>query len=653
MDKDLEQFLAKLDEEILDVTAIKSGLEKYGKELLSGSQKDRFFNAIYPQKNEQVNNEGQLGLKKVKNLSKVLQAMQELHTEGTISDEQIGEFLTRSNPQDGNKNLMTAIAMNTYATEFKLKKKNDKGEPIIPDEGLRQVLSDNQQDLEDCLKSLRKIANKSPVIKEAMSVKSGNNYQVSFDDLAARGNSEILAQFTTDMAKKELNVEEYTDKQPVKMGGDKEKESITVKEDPNKLDREMTVKEGKKNADKIADIEPAKEDEANKSKINFKPVKEQDIIDFMYNEWFLALINYVMEKTLNVLNDGINALTTNYDRAPTLSGEKITTNKGEKVPNTPANQFVNNVDMISDDLAKSMQTGAKNAQKQSDARFNYIRKNITNPNATWSGFMYNGERVHIKPEKIAEYKQQYTQDPEAFLQALDDSHKSFNADNKLLKSMGKYAAISATLDYYAKNPDAPMPPDEKAKQKIQKNTMFKMSDIAEAMLQISREVENEYSVKNGELSAEDKLNIRKESEKRLEKHIKDITESNLKLQNKLKDYYNESEPQRKEKLKEQIAKQRLENKALYDKYAQPREEQPSASQMTSNNEPCGLEKAAKDANNSENNEKNAWGKIAARSEELLSRSYENNLRKCQLNPKTNKTETNNNSFQRKKQGRSE
>ena len=136
-------------------------------------------------------------------------------------------------------------------------------------------------------------------------------------------------------------------------------------------------------------------------------------------------------------------------------------------------------------------------------------------------------------------------------------------------------------------------------------------------------------------------------------HIKDITESNLKLQNNLKNYYNESEPQRKEKLKEQIAKQRLENKALYDKYAQPREEQPSASQMTSNNEPCGLEKAAKDANNSENNEKNAWGKIAARSEELLSRSYENNLRKRQLNPKANKTETNNNSLQRKKQGRSE
>ena len=47
-------------------------------------------------------------------------------------------------------------------------------------------------------------------------------------------------------------------------------------------------------------------------------VKEQDIIEFMFNEWFLAAINWSWEKIVNLAQDGVNALFTNYDTGPRM-----------------------------------------------------------------------------------------------------------------------------------------------------------------------------------------------------------------------------------------------------------------------------------------------------------------------------------------------
>ena len=130
-DEEFEAFCAALKSERTDISVIKAGVEKYGFKYLSDSQKAMFQAAVFPKPAADRKEElGQLGFQNLKRISKVLKAMQELHSEGKISKEEVLSFMNEPHLIKGKNasgketftehaSALSVIGLNTYAHEFK------------------------------------------------------------------------------------------------------------------------------------------------------------------------------------------------------------------------------------------------------------------------------------------------------------------------------------------------------------------------------------------------------------------------------------------------------------------------------------------------------------------------------------------------------
>ena len=72
---------------------------------------------------------------------------------------------------------------------------------------------------------------------------------------------------------------------------------------------------------KTANITPDNTEAEKKPRkpLDIKPVKEQDIIDYMFNDWFLASINWLIKKAYGILDKGIDWLSAKSEVPPKSS----------------------------------------------------------------------------------------------------------------------------------------------------------------------------------------------------------------------------------------------------------------------------------------------------------------------------------------------
>ena len=253
-----------------------------------------FTDKLFP--NQMTKQKGFASLDKMMmNISKV----KELADKGIISSEQLETFMESSHSQTG-ETFATAAAQQAEAAKEKANHEN----PSFSEEGKNKLL-DNLQNYEDCLEKMEELGvpmdlpnragknAKDIYSKNAEDSKDfANALQVSIEDNSnEKGNLEI------DGEALKVKVEEKpVEEKPVK---------VNVAEESNKKEEDEVD----------ADVTKApKDDSAKSGNSDVDLVKEQDIIDYMYNQWFLASVNWAIRKAVRWSDNKVDNLCEKFDK---------------------------------------------------------------------------------------------------------------------------------------------------------------------------------------------------------------------------------------------------------------------------------------------------------------------------------------------------
>ncbi|MBO6281605.1 MAG: hypothetical protein J6N49_03635 [Alphaproteobacteria bacterium] len=299
-DEEFAKFLEIARKDTLtddDSKALQETLKAHPQWLKDQTKTDQFFpQPVYkPGKNgtlEEMTKSEACGFENTACIRNVINAAVAIHNEkdadgnSVLSDDAFGNFMNTTDSKTG-RNFATVVSRNMAANEFKAKKAKS---PAIKD-----VLDNNHESLAQTLEIIKAA---SP---DLMETKDGNAVQATkYVEYAAKN--------------AELNVTPQTNEETYQIGGNANDLNVTQAQ-PVKPALNVNAEETEE--DNMANVQPAENEDPGKGeKAHFDRVKEQDIIDFMFNDWFLASINWAMEKVYNMADSGINKLCTAYQPTP-------------------------------------------------------------------------------------------------------------------------------------------------------------------------------------------------------------------------------------------------------------------------------------------------------------------------------------------------
>lgn len=379
-----------------------------------------------------------------------------------LSDEDFNNFANTTDSKTG-RNFATVVARNIAANEFKSKKAKSAA--------LKDVLDSNHESL---LQTLEAIKTASP---DLMQTKDGNAVQAV-----------KYMQHTDEGA--DLNVSAQENQgETVQIGGTANDLNVQVK--PANQDLNVDAEQ----QDNVASIEPNEQEDPGKGeKIKLERVKEQDIIDFMFNDWFLAGINYALEKVYGWIEGGVDKLCTAY--LPTPKTGAIAQNQATQQPqqsnsgsrqkgsgrNTPdAATMFQSINAAIDKLTLS--------EESVDRFFKGAVEDIKN-NADKNRKPQDWQTTTLDPTKHGDLMkhctQLYNQDPNAFEQMLQDKEALLGTVAPGLVKESKLAATMAVLSFVSDPNNLGRALDEEAMTAIrgrQKMILADMKKTRDIMLQ--------------------------------------------------------------------------------------------------------------------------------------------------------------------------
>lgn len=263
-----------------------------------------FTDKLFP--NQTADQKGLVSLDKMMaNISKV----KELADKGIISSEQLETFLKSSHSQTG-ETFATCAAQNAGAAKLKATHEN----PSFS-EKKRKDFSDNLQKYEDCLEKMEALG----VPMDLPNRKGHSAKDIYSKNAEDNSNSENALHIN-------LGGNSNENENNLEVGGE-EKPALKVKTEEKPV--KVNVAEKPKNKDddeKDADVTNAPEDDAGKKgDYQGSKIGERDIIDYMYNEWFLASVDWAVNGLVGWAVGGVENLCEKFDKKC-----KDNSNKAEK-----------------------------------------------------------------------------------------------------------------------------------------------------------------------------------------------------------------------------------------------------------------------------------------------------------------------------------
>ena len=161
----LNEFMKEANKKNPDMDKLKTWLQQNDFFAMDESKKAEFLKAMFPTSDKNVGEFKALGFENTKRLRNTVAAMQQLHADGVISDEQMKEFLVVQNPQNG-QNILTCVALNLRAAEFK--------QQNMTDESSLKKLDKSVDDLKKTLEQIGK-TDKNILIE---AVQTKDNFEV-------------------------------------------------------------------------------------------------------------------------------------------------------------------------------------------------------------------------------------------------------------------------------------------------------------------------------------------------------------------------------------------------------------------------------------------------------------------------------------------
>jgi len=457
-DFDFKEFLSQIGKESPNMSIIKAGIEKFGTGNLSDAQKEQFLKTLFPEGNKYVS----LGFENMQGITNVLAAVEDLSRNGKLQPDQVKNILQTESPYNG-MNMVSTLALNIRAGEFKL--------PHMSDMNDRKVIADNLDRSQLALELLGQLD--KDVVRDVINTPDNSARKFSLAKLAESGNSEMLATF---IANNNIyqSTNENNEENTTVIGGN---DSITIDGVQNQQ-QPMNVntpkppvkapeEEGDENVANLYTNE-GKDGKKKKHPFDFKIGKEQDIIQFMLENWLYPLLTYAAMSPIWLANKLLDAFESRYEtdmpKSPLKAGKD-----GEVEKNKKAVEFLNSGSDIANGFIENL--------KKQKAAYDVIA--MSGPQAI--------ARHHPMLAGIANNPM--------FAGNLKALKNLTETQFDYLSKCVRIGAGLAVASYMVQNPNGPF--DKEAQDKVAKLTIDKTHEFMEKINLINERVEYNYRLENG------------------------------------------------------------------------------------------------------------------------------------------------------------
>ncbi len=646
-DADFKAFCSELKKSSPDPDKIRAGIEKFGFSQLTDSQKAMFQAAIFPKPTPRGKKDAEkLGFKNLDKINHTLHVMQDLYAQGAISKEDMLAFLTepqRIEQKDENgeisyrygKTLLAEVALNTYAIEFKDARFDKK----LQEEGISDDLRD---DLTKLREKLYKNSEAAAEIQNTLGKLDGELLYEAFnkeDDHTGRNFK------YSDLAKKSFMMKDGLEKaeryaaqhqaepartqtentpagEPVRFGGMPENsDTLTFSAQPDNLNVSTNTPPPPQKTDDETEEKPAqlekqqRDSKHGKSSFDFKPVSEQDLIKYLYNVWFLGLINWTLKKAFQGLDGAIDYLCGDSGKAPVRSAvaTRNPANGAQQTPTGPTTggrngfefspeamkfnkQMARMIDMARDNHLNEFSKVMKDT-KTLKAVLECIQNNVGKGLHLWTAV--DGFNPHNHSEFAASLNKSFFANKALFRGNLATLMKNPKILSELFsKDKIRMCAALATIDYIRKHPGKDLDGNAAAAEKIRKDTLIKFKDMTETAAHILREEETKFKHNNNlrpdaELSKEQLKVVAENAAVEMKGYFEKMCHAGGDLTQQLCERHVATDATQKNLLEQEIRIKSAEFDKIYNKYRSPDDDvQPTETRKKGNTEPMDIVKAA-------------------------------------------------------------
>ncbi len=450
---------------------------------------EAFAKQVFPKVGDAKN----MGLVPLDKMVDTIKKVKELADNGLISAEQSKDFMSMKDPRSG-ENFATFAAKQAVSAYDKANTDRSP-EPNLSDEG-KNIFQQQQQLYSNQIEEMKNLGvpmnlpNEKGQTLDSIA-KSGKNNN-------ANGNSPALS----------VNID---DNNGLEVGGGEPKPlKVEVNDKPAlkvKVDTKPKEKEEDQNEATVEDA--PEEDKPKGSGLSPEAVKEEDIIQYMYREWFLASLSWSINKLGDLAYSGVSALCDSYVKQSNKTTNKNLSNKAQKFQKSGAT------------FLKAMPTQMRNQFEASlNDKNNYmstlnkdILDNVGKKPQQWKSLDAN---VPSNKALIDTINASYQKDPTGFVQQLKDMEKNSKSVKNFTLRVYDLSVQQATAQYMLQQMDKKNPKDfdindKKVQKEIaklaQKNFASNMSGIkaisehAKYELKLNQGVTDPTKIKDAEAQA--------------------------------------------------------------------------------------------------------------------------------------------------------
>lgn len=390
---------------------------------------EEFIKHTFPPR---AKDEKSMGLVSVDKMMTTLQKLKSMEAYGLIDSAQLEAFLSSQNPEDG-ETFASFVAKQAVAAYDKAN--IDRApDPNLP-ESDQQIFQQNHEKYTDALAKMEELG--VPMNQPNAKGETIENIALLSVTRDADGNSNPLGRNGKSNA---LHVSVNDEENGLQVGGQekaplkvnlKQKEALKVKTE-QKPENKDDINE--------ATVEDAPEEDKKKgSGYEGSRIREQDIIEYMYNEWFLAALSWTINKSVGLACAGVDALCEkslkNFNKMQKAKQNQKKQNsedfaqKGRKILFQSPAQLHN-------------QYEASNNQRR--AMWNEISRNLGNPNAQWQQIDMNNPQANSFVEKL---KQEYKANPQQLKNKIDSLLKNSDQVQQVNSTIDRLSSTAAAVDF--------------------------------------------------------------------------------------------------------------------------------------------------------------------------------------------------------------
>lgn len=388
---------------------------------------DEFIKRAFP-KCEKSKLPSKLGLLKTDKLMKTVDVLKQMKEKDPSLAENVNDFMSKNHPSNG-ENVVTFLAKNAVAAYDKAN--IDRAPEENLSEADKKILNDQHNKYVEQLQQLK---------KDGYDLNTPNALGQTISDIdgmsVAKNNTERSPLASLEL-QNPVRVSEERDNGEIEVGG--ERQPLKVKT-PEKPALKVNT-EGQEEQENEGEVVDAPEDRGKSGEHKWGGVKEQDIIQYMYEQWFLAGLDKILEKTTGWIESSVDNLCDDFVRKAADVREQKKEIKSKRVKDFKDK----GLDVLRNypaQMTQQFQQGFENKNGLAKRINQDIRDNISKNPPQWSVLNPNNES---DKKLIDTLTTKYNQDPAAFMQTLDSLDNKNSLSQKAMVKMYGLAVEMATV----------------------------------------------------------------------------------------------------------------------------------------------------------------------------------------------------------------